>query len=319
MLVRFTRNCPWNHCTFCSMYKGEKFELRTVAEICADIDAMAGLAKDLIATSQELGHGGQITRSAILTLVEKEPALNFHEGFGMLINWLAVGGTTAFIQDANSMIMKPKDLVAALTHLRSTFPTIGRVTTYARSRTLVQRSPEALASICRAGLDRLHLGMETGDDTLLKHIKKGVTSQGHIEGGQKAMAAGFQVSEYWMPGLGGKALSQVHALNTARVLNQINPHYIRSRPFRAIPGTPLYHQVGSGGVEMLTPREGLLEIQAMVQALEVTSRVCFDHAGNHWKDGQGNLVFTHAYEGYKFPEEKSSVLERIQAGLAAAS
>ncbi len=317
LLLRFTRNCPWNHCTFCTMYKNQKFQLRSIAEIKGDIDAMARLARELTAASLAMGQGGEITRDAAISLMEKVPELNSHQGFPMLVHWLMARGQTAFIQDGNSMIMKTRDLVAALKHLKTTFPSINRVTTYARARTLVQKSTEDLCAIKKAGLDRLHLGLETGDDELLKKIKKGVTPEGQIQGGKKAMAAGFQVSEYWMPGLGGKELTRAHATNTARVLNAINPHYIRSRPFRAIAGTPLHAQIQSGEVNILSPREQLMELKQMITTLEVTSRVCFDHAGNNWRNSKGQILLTHDYEGYKFPEQKAPLLNLIEEGLAA--
>lgn len=315
LLVRFTRNCPWNHCTFCSMYKKEKFQLRSVSDICSDIDAMAALERDLKAESLNLGHGGQITRDSIMALFDRVPALNRHNGAAMVIQWLAAGGGTAFIQDGNSLIMRSRDLIQALEYLKSTFPSIHRITTYARARTICQKSLENLVAIRKAGLDRVHLGLETGDHDLLKMIKKGVTAHGHIEGGQKAMAAGFQVSEYWMPGLGGKEMTRQHATNTAAVLNRVNPHYIRSRPFRPIPGTPVAAQIEKGEITCLTPREQLVELKVMISALDVTSKVCFDHAGNYWRTPAGDLVFTHDYEGYQFPADKPRVLERIEKGL----
>lgn len=316
LLLRFTRNCPWNHCTFCAMYKAQKFELRSLDEIKSDINAMAALANDLKTGSHSLGQGGEITHEAVMALLNQVPSLNTHPGADMFIQWLASGGKTAFIQDGNSMIMPPRDLIEALTHLKTTFPSISRITTYARARTIAQRSLENLRAIQAAGLDRVHLGLETGDDKLLKQIKKGVDSEGQIKGGQKAMAAGFQVSEYWMPGLGGKSMWKAHADNTARVLNAINPHYIRSRPFRPIPGTLIQEQVQQGKITLLTPGEQLLELRRMITALEVTSKVCFDHMGNHWRTATGDLVLTHDYEGYQFPDEKDKVLERIDMGLA---
>ncbi len=316
LLVRFSRNCPWNYCTFCAMYKREKFQLRPLEEIKSDIDAMAALVNDLQSESIRQGRKGQISREVILALIGRIPDLNYHHGVDMLIQWVLSGGKTAFLQDGNSLIMPPRDLIQALTHLKSTFPSIHRITTYARAKTIGQRSAEDLEAIRAAGLDRVHLGLETGDDELLKQIKKGVSGAGHIAGGQKAMAAGFQVSEYWMPGLGGKEMSEQHALNTARVLNEVNPHYIRSRPFRPIPDTPMNDQVQAGSVTLLTPREQLLELKAMVSALEVTSKVCFDHMGNHWRTPKGDLVFSHEYEGYQFPAEKDKVLERIEQGLS---
>lgn len=106
-----------------------------------------------------------------------------------------------------------------------------------------------------------------------------------------------------------------HAVNTARVLNQINPHYIRSRPFYPIPGTLLHDALQAKELELLSPYEQLEELRVMVEALDISSRVCFDHAGNYWKNRQGNLLFTHSYEGYQFPEEKETVLALIEEGM----
>ena len=170
--------------------------------------------------------------------------------------------------------------------------------------------------IREAGLDRLHIGLETGDDELLALVRKGVTKAQHIEGGRKAIAAGFQVSEYWMPDLGGRERWRQHAENTARVLSAINPHYIRSRPLVPRPGTPLFEEVAQGRLCLSSPHERLEELAWMISGLDVTSRVCFDHAMNAWVDRRGGLLFRQDYEGYRFPDEKPLVLERIREGLA---
>ncbi len=317
LLVRFTRNCPWNRCDFCAMYKTEKFEVRSIAEIKQDIDAIAAIANDLQNISHLLGQGGAVSREAAVELIGRCPELNYHQGFAMVYQWLLAGGKTVFVQDANSLIMPTEAMVEVLRHLRRTFPSIQRVTTYARSKTIARKTHDELVAIRLAGLDRLHVGLESGDDQVLRMVKKGVTAEGHIQGGRKAMEAGFQLSEYWMPGLGGRSLWESHALQTARVLNTINPHYIRSRPFVPLPGTPMHAAVQKHEYAVLTPEEQLRELKCMIEALDVTSRVCFDHAGNYWTDRRGDLLFTHSYEGYRFPEEKHKVLERIEAGLAA--
>jgi radical SAM superfamily enzyme YgiQ (UPF0313 family) len=317
LLVRFSRNCPWNRCTFCGMYKTERFEVRPVTEIKADIDAMAALVSELEQRATTAGTGSAAGHAAAMSLLRDHPELNYHQGFAMLYEWWRSGGRTAFLQDANSLIMKTDHLVEALNHLRATFPSLTRVTSYARSRTLVQKTAEELAAIRTAGLDRLHVGLESGDDEVLKLISKGVNGEGHILGGRKAMAAGFQLSEYWMPGLGGKALWQAHARNTARVLNAINPHYIRSRPFHPLPGTPLAEAIHAGRCEMLSAEEQLQELKLTMEELSVSGKVCFDHAGNYWKRRDGRHLFTHDYEGYRFPEQKEHVLELIAEGLLA--
>lgn len=317
LLLRFTRNCPWNKCTFCNMYKHEKFSLRTVDEIKSDIDSIAGLIRDMHSVSRQLGYDGEINRDVIISMIEKEPDLNTSQGFVMVLNWLSAGGKTAFLQDGNTPMMDSGKLVDVLEHLRKIFPSLERVTTYARSKTLSRKSQEELTAVRKAGLDRLHVGLETGDDALLKKTRKGVTGEEHIDGGRKAMKAGFQLSEYWMPGLGGKEAWEDHAGNTALVLNGINPHYIRSRPFSPGAGTPIHDEYENGTLTLLSPKETLIELKVMVETLDVTSKVCFDHAGNYWSNKNGQLLFTQSYEGYKFPEEKPRVLELIEEGIAA--
>jgi len=316
LLMRFTRNCPWNNCTFCGMYKVEKFQVRSVEELKQDIDGVAALCSDLAKNALASGDGSNLTRNAAAELIRQNPGLEDHQGFAMVYEWLLSGGKTAFLQDANSIIMKTDPLVEVLKYLRQTFPTIQRVTSYARSKTLAQKSADELKAIREAGLDRLHIGLESGDDDVLKKVRKGVTAEGHIKGGQKALAAGFQVSEYWMPGLGGSELSDQHAENTARVLNEINPNYIRSRPFHPWTGTPIAEEVRNGGLHLLPAQEHLREVRNMVAALDVTSKVCFDHAGNYWKNSNGGYLLSLSYEGYQFPDQKEALLALIDEGLA---
>ncbi len=170
LLIRVTRNCPWNRCEFCSMYKREKFELRTPEEVKADIDSIAAICNSLKSISLKLGSGGEINQNVAIALLEREPELNTSHGFVMIYNWLISGGKTAFLQDANSLILPTVKLVDILKHLRKSFPSLNRVTSYARSKTLSQRKLEELVEIRKAGLDRLHVGLETGDDVLLKRI-----------------------------------------------------------------------------------------------------------------------------------------------------
>ena len=319
LLLRITRNCPWNRCAFCNMYKTEKFEVRSPDEIKTDIDSIAAICNELREISHRLGLNGRITRDTAIELIDKDPELNYHHGFGMVFNWLQSGAKTAFLQDANSPIMKTAQFVDVLQYLRKTFPTLTRVTSYARSKTLGQKTSDELKAIRQAGLDRLHVGLESGDDELLKKIKKGVTGDGHIKCGQKAMQAGFQLSEYWMPGLGGKEMWENHARGTARVLSEINPHYIRSRPLFPQPGTPIHEWQESGEFQMLSPDEQLSELRLMIESLSVTSKVCFDHAANYWRNSSGGLMLSHGYERYQFPQEKPRVLEAIEDGLTAAN
>jgi radical SAM superfamily enzyme YgiQ (UPF0313 family) len=350
LLIRVTRNCPWNRCTFCygSPYAHAKFELRPVEDVKADIAAAKAIYDHLRSIEKKAGGldwAWQMLNTDLLydksdmfELSESE-LRNFHSVHNVF-EWMNSGAKTAFLQDANSLIMKTPELVEVIHYLKETFPSLERITSYARAKTIAKKSVDELKELRKAGLSRLHIGLETGDDELLGYINKGVTAEEEIEGGKKAMAAGFEVSVYIMPGLGGKKFSQQHAKNTAAVLNGINPTYIRSRRFVPRAKTPLYDEWKSGNFQLLSPHELLGEIKLFVEELNVHSNLCFDHFINPAYKVRGDArppviydgtfafrlrqttdsviivpLFSQSYEGYRMPDEKKRVLELIENGL----
>jgi len=319
LLLRATRNCPWSRCKFCYaiIYNREKFQLRSVEDIKKDIDAVKKIADGVKSASWKLGYGGKINEYVGTALIQSDPRLNTNQCFILVFNWLYFGGRTVFLQDANSLIMPTADLLDVLSYLKQNFPTIDRITSYARAKTLAKKSLEELKELRKAGLSRLHVGLETGDDELLKYVDKGVTAAEQIEAGKKAKEAGFELSEYVMPDLGGRDRSEQHARNTAKVLNEINPDFIRMRPFVTGPGTPLYEEYLKSTFKLSSPHERLQEIKTFVENLNVTSRLCFDHFLNSWYRDKSHhyTLFKQDYEGYKLPDEKKKVLELIEEGL----
>jgi len=256
LLIRVTVNCPWNRCEFCSAFKGERFSLRSVAEVKEDILAARRQADTVQDWAERSGY-----RVADIARLEGIP-------------WLADGSaTSAFLQDSDSLVMKTGLLVEILELLGETFPSLERVCSYARAKTLVRKQPEEMARLRGAGLSRLHLGLETGDEELLAYIQKGATAEEMVQAGQKAMAAGFELSEYVMPGLGGRERWQQHARNTARVLNEINPHFIRLRTLHLVPGTPLYRKAECGEFHAQSIEGVLVEIREFIGALTVSSEL----------------------------------------------
>ena len=187
LLLRVTRNCPWSRCAFCyaRMYSHQKFELRPVAEVKADIDAVKAIADELKSLSWKLGHGGKVEPLAVIlqnnllnASVLDEHGQRNAQCVVNVFNWLCSGGKTVFLQDADTLIMPADQLVEVIRYLREQFPDIERITSYARSKTISKKMPEELTKLRQVGLARLHVGMETGDDELLKLIDKGVTSEG---------------------------------------------------------------------------------------------------------------------------------------------
>ena len=200
LLIRATRNCPWSRCRFCYglIYNREKFQLRTVEDIKKDIDAARQIADALRSASWKLGYGGAVNEDVGTALIRSNPGLNTNQSFILVFNWLYFGAKTVFLQDANTLIMPSDELLQVLKYLKETFPTIERVTSYARAKTLAKKTQEELKELRDAGLSRLHVGLETGDDELLKYVDKGVTSSEQIDAGKKAKEAGFELSEYVM-------------------------------------------------------------------------------------------------------------------------
>lgn len=319
LLLRFSRNCSWNRCTFCYglHYGREKFQLRPLDEIKGDIDKAKAISDIIKETAIKLGLVGQINQEVANALYRYYPEARYSSSFVAVFNWLCLGGKTVFLQDADTLIMRTPDLVGAIKYLKKTFPSIERITSYARAKTALKKKLDELESLKEAGLSRLHVGLETGDDELLKKVNKGVTAEQLIKSGQRIVKTGIELSEYIMPGLGGKELTRQHAQNTVHVLNEINPDYIRSRPLAPRPGTPLAEAYAKGELQVLTPHELIREIKMFVENLTVSSKLCFDHALNpSMNSGLGYTpLLDQSYEGYKLPAEKENLLAIIDRGL----
>ncbi len=259
LLLRVTRGCPWNRCTFCSMYKGMKFEIRETEEILEDVESARGLYGDRV--------------------------------------------RTIFIGDSNSLVAKTEMLVKILDTLLSSFPHVERVTSYARAKTIAKKPLEDLTKIRQAGLTRLHVGLETGDQELLREIEKGATPEEMVEAGIKAKEAGFELSLYVLLGIGGEEKWEQHARGTAEVLNQINPHFIRVRTFVPQPNSPFNEAMVDGRFQPASPETILKETKLLLEGLQVTSQFLSDHISN--------LLPLHG----KLPEDKDKMIQMIGEAL----
>lgn len=301
LLIRVTRNCPWNRCAFCPVYKGRRFSVRPEAHVIADIDAIHRHVSSL----RELADGeGRILRGDISDCLQDLPE-HERQAFSAALNWFAGGMSAIFLQDANSLVIKPDSLIRILRHLRSRFPWVDRITSYARSHTVARISDDNLKQMHEAGLNRIHIGLESGSDAVLERIQKGVDKRTQVKAGQKVKAAGMELSEYVMPGLGGRDLSLEHALETADALNQINPDFIRLRTLAIPGGIPLAEAHQKGQFSKLTDIEMVREIRRFVENLDgITSMIASDHILNLFEEVQGRL-----------PEAKSGILEVLDRFL----
>ncbi len=286
LLIRLTRNCPWNRCTFCPVYKGTKFSIRPVEHVKKDIDSVCNHVEKLQKLSDESGH---ISRKDIRQAAEKAETDQLHV-FNAAFSWIAGGMKSVFIQDANSLIIKPADLIEILKHLKKRFSQVERITSYARSHTVARIKDEDLEAIKEAGLNRIHIGLESGSDQVLKMVKKGVTKETHIKAGLKVKRAGIELSEYIMPGLGGRKYSEIHALETADALNRINPDFIRLRTLAIPNGTGLYEDYLKGDFEKCNDVMMAKEILLFLEMLAgINSVIKSDHILNLFEEVEGVL------------------------------
>jgi hypothetical protein len=286
LLLRVTRNCPWNRCTFCPVYKGTRFSVRPVEHVKKDIDSVCRYVEILKNMAEKSDY---ISRTDIVKIAKKTDPDELRPAVAAF-KWFSDGMRSVFIQDANSLIIKPADLIDILNHLKMRFPWIERITSYARSHTIARIKDDDLKAMKGAGLNRIHIGLESGSNQVLKMVKKGVTKETHIKSGLKVKKAGMELSEYVMPGLGGINLSDVHAIETADALNRINPHFIRLRSLAIPNGIPLFQDYIEGRFQKCTGIMMVKEILMFIENLDgLTSAVKSDHILNLFEDFEGTL------------------------------
>ncbi len=290
LLIRLTRNCPWNKCAFCPVYKGQDFSLRTVDEIKRDIDNIKKISDLLKESSWQLGYGGLVsTDLAYETSCLYPDKVDLNSAVAVAL-WMANGPCEVFFQDANSLVMKTDDLIEVLRYLKTVFPEVLRITSYARAHTVAHKRLDDLIRLKEAGLNRIHIGLESGSDQVLSMMCKGATAQQQVEAGMKVRVAGIELSEYIMPGLGGKLLSDENATETARVLNKINPHFIRIRSFVPLPHTPVQELIENNQLILLGEDDVVREIRSIIEQLEdINSFVYSDHIMNLLERVEGKL------------------------------
>jgi len=294
LLIRLTRNCPWNRCTFCRVYKKAKFSLRSMEDIIKDIDYLYNYIEKIKQNVKSNGYIDNRTVNNIFNILEDKDRVAFNAA----VNWYATGMKSIFLQDANSLIMKPDDLVYILEYLKKCFPDIDRITTYARSHTIVRIRQNDLQRMADAGLNRVHVGMESGSDIVLKKINKGVDKATHIKAGLKIKKAAMQLSEYVMPGLGGIQYSIDHALERASALNSITPDFIRIRTLAVTKGTILADQAKTEAFQKPTDSMMAKELRLFLETLDgIDSYIKSDHILNLFETIDG-----------KMPEDKKKMI-----------
>jgi radical SAM superfamily enzyme YgiQ (UPF0313 family) len=251
-----TSGCSNNTCAFCNYY-GSKLRVRKAEEVKEEIDALARYLKAGI----------------------QMPSMHY------LV--YAVGRSwdqkRVFLQDGDALVYPFPKLVSILAHLNEKIPAVERIGTYATAQDILRRSPEELKTLRDLKLGIFYMGLESGDDEVLQKINKGVDARQMIEAGRKAKEAGIVLSVTVILGLGGVAGSEKHALETARVLSEIDPDYAGALTLTLVPGTPLYEQAQEGSFHPISPFRSLEELKIIIENAGFSN--CFFssmHASNYF-------------------------------------
>ena len=210
---------------------------------------------------------------------------------------------TLFFPAGNTIAMPTAELAEICRYAHDLFPQLERITVYGSSRYIHRKGLEELKALGEAGLSRIHVGLESGDDQILKFIKKGTTASEQIQAGLWVKQAGIELSEYVIHGFGGKERTEAHARETASVLNAIAPDFVRLRTFVPKINTPLLNEVNSGTFKMLGPHEVLAEAAAIIERIDARAYITSDHYTNYIN-----------IEG-RLPDDKARLLKELRSAF----
>jgi len=250
-----TGGCSNNTCTFCA-YCRSKLRIRELQGVKEEIDALA------------LYTQRGIRLPAMPGIV-----------YAVAQQW---DGRRVFLQDGDALVYPFPGLLEALQHLNQRFPGLERVSAYATAQDILRRSPDELRTLRDHKLGILYMGVETGHHEILDRVDKRVTYDQMVEAAKKAKDAGIILSVTVILGLGGVELSREHAVETARILTDIDPEYAGALTLTLVPETPLYEQAQRGEFNPISPFQSLEELSIMIENASFTD--CFFssmHASNY--------------------------------------
>ena len=273
-----TKGCSNNTCGFCGYY-GTKLQMRDIDDVKKEIDALALYLKS----------GATLPgMPRIMYAVARQ--------------W---DGQRVFLQDADALIYPFAKLKEALRHLNEKLPFVQRIASYATPRDILIKGIDQLKELKDLKLGILYVGIESGDDEILKHVQKGADHSQMVEAGKIAKEAGITLSLTVILGLGGVEGGKRHTLETARILSEIDPEYAGALTLTLVPGTPLYDEWQRGEFHPIDPFQSLEELNLMVANLAVTD--CFFssmHASNYLPI-RGHL-----------PRDRQMLIKELESALA---
>ncbi|HAE92207.1 MAG TPA: radical SAM protein [Tissierella sp.] len=213
-----------------------------------------------------------------------------------------------FIADGDALAIKTKELVKIFSFVEEFFPECERVGIYGSPRAILSKTNEELNKLKSLGLGIIYLGVESGSDKILKDIKKGVTREEMVRAGKMVVKSGIELSITLISGIGGQKDSYEHAVESAKIINEINPNYVGLLTLLVEENTPLYEDVKNGQFTLLTSKEILLETKKMVENINVENCIFRSNHASNYVALKGTL-----------PKDKDIILSQIEEGLKIAN
>jgi radical SAM superfamily enzyme YgiQ (UPF0313 family) len=188
-----------------------------------------------------------------------------------------------FLCDGDAVAMETGILLEILRTLYQAFPSLRHVGTYVGPQSTLSKSMAELTALRAAGLTKVYLGVESGDDRLLAQIHKGVTAEEMLQAGQNLVTAGFNLSSMVLLGIAGKGeRAREHAIATAQITNAMKPKYLAALTYTPVPHTPLYQKVKKGEFILPDPFETLEEMKLMIEHITMDDlKFVGAHASNY--------------------------------------
>jgi radical SAM superfamily enzyme YgiQ (UPF0313 family) len=212
-----------------------------------------------------------------------KPFTQFREEVKQLAQKYRIHPKRIFLADGDAFVLSTPQLLEILNLISNEFPGVERISIYASGTNVQRKTDEELKQIRKAGLEMIYIGLESGDDQVLKNVNKGITNQEHIQTSLRLKHAGFVLSPIVILGLGGKSRSQQHAIHTANTIQAIDPPYLAALTLMFVPSTELHAQMKRGEFEALTPLEILQELRVIIDGLTDLTKCVFrtNHASNY--------------------------------------
>jgi radical SAM superfamily enzyme YgiQ (UPF0313 family) len=187
-----------------------------------------------------------------------------------------------FICDGDALILKNDFLITLFDRLKESFPRLIRIGIYGNTKSILRKTNDELAELKRHGLGIIYLGVESGNDEVLRRVCKGADRARVIEAGKKVRGAGIKLSMTILLGIGGKALSHEHAVNTGTLLTEVQPDYAGALTVMVVPGTRLDEEMRAGAFQLPDAFEILAELKTMLENTDMHSGLFMaNHASNY--------------------------------------